>query len=544
MANPFDESEDEVAAAVGVSGDDMTVKEGLLCPVCVQDFKTIGQLRDHFETNHKQEFAAQQTNQTKQLGLQIKGFITKTKKILKNDNNLTIDDGGSESLASGSSGQSYVDIWRRQMTIGETRNHLDWFRKIRDSRIERYVIETNKLLIRLDKLITDAPKDPEKRKLHERSIVVWANDVDVRLCPNCAKSFNLSRRRHHCRLCGGIMCHNCSQFLDFIYARKLISPTNLDEASLAMLPRTKSASTSNLTRRGSSSSLLSIVNQSGEPHIRVCRDCKTLLARRDQQIEDNLAKPILAQFYDRMRQQLKDIERLTPLYYQMSDSLNLGETNYSLLDAQELKLKLTKLAESVDSISKKIATLGSQDEQQPHPKQQQLQTSIRSSVTHFLRQTMLGLPALPTPDELRKYQEQRRLEIDKRIQYERQLALEDQQRYASPKRQTVTLSNNFTESTASRTDNDDSVIVSPEDGWNPEFASNRRSNREDNGSGADNGMDPMLQQINIIRNYIRQAREAHKYDELHMLEENLKELEIEYFVQQHGNQTQESHSSS
>lgn len=104
--------------------------------------------------------------------------------------------------------------------LGETRNHFDYFRKIRDSRIERYVIETNKLLIRLDKLITDAPKDPEKRKLHERTVVQWANDDDVRLCPSCAKSFNLSRRRHHCRLCGGIMCHNCSQFLDFEYARK------------------------------------------------------------------------------------------------------------------------------------------------------------------------------------------------------------------------------------------------------------------------------------------------------------------------------------
>lgn len=31
------------------------------------------------------------------------------------------------------------------------------------------------------------------------SVVVWANDEDVRLCIFCAKSFNISRRRHHCR---------------------------------------------------------------------------------------------------------------------------------------------------------------------------------------------------------------------------------------------------------------------------------------------------------------------------------------------------------
>ena len=182
-------------------------------------------------------------------------------------------------------------------------------------------------------MITDAPKDPEKRKLHEKTVVQWANDEDVRLCPSCAKSFNLSRRRHHCRLCGGIMCHNCSQFLEFEYARKnslsnnndllnlfssdpgkLISPTNLEQSSIAALPKT------NLSRRGSQSSLLSIVNSSGDPHIRVCKECKILLNRRDQQIEDNISKPILTQFYDKMRENVKEIEKLAPLYFQMCDS--------------------------------------------------------------------------------------------------------------------------------------------------------------------------------------------------------------------------------
>lgn len=55
---------------------------------------------------------------------------------------------------------------------------------------------------------------------HERSIVMWAEDKDVPLCPFCARTFNLARRRHHCRLCGGIMCDECSQFLTFDYASK------------------------------------------------------------------------------------------------------------------------------------------------------------------------------------------------------------------------------------------------------------------------------------------------------------------------------------
>ena len=181
--------------------------------------------------------------------------------------------------------------------------------------------------------------------------------------------------------------------------------------------------------------------------------------------------------------------------------------------------------------SRKIANLGTQEERPPQPKQIQLQNAIRSSVTSFLRQTMLGLPTLPTPDDLKKLQEQRRLEIEKRIQNEKQLALEEQSRRvsASPQRQQIRLNNAYSEPNRG-----DDVVVSPEDGWNPEFASNKR--KEDNGSA--DSIDPMLQQMNIIRNYIRQARDAHKYDELHMLEENLKELEIEYFLQQHGNQSQ------
>jgi hypothetical protein len=48
---------------------------------------------------------------------------------------------------------------------GVTRSLTDYMKAVRGSRIDRYVIETNKLLIRLDKLLSaDAPTDPSKRK--------------------------------------------------------------------------------------------------------------------------------------------------------------------------------------------------------------------------------------------------------------------------------------------------------------------------------------------------------------------------------------------
>jgi rabenosyn-5 len=56
------------------------------------------------------------------------------------------------------------------------------------------------VLIRLEKLMTNLPSDPGKRRAHERAAVSWVEEDLVKLCPYCARSFNVAaRRKHHCR---------------------------------------------------------------------------------------------------------------------------------------------------------------------------------------------------------------------------------------------------------------------------------------------------------------------------------------------------------
>jgi hypothetical protein len=55
----------------------------------------------------------------------------------------------------------------------------------------------------------------------EQNIVEWVDDSKVSLCPSCAKTFGLSRRKHHCRLDGFVICNQCSQFLPFSIARRI-----------------------------------------------------------------------------------------------------------------------------------------------------------------------------------------------------------------------------------------------------------------------------------------------------------------------------------
>ena len=52
----------------------------------------------------------------------------------------------------------------------------------------------------------------------EKSIVPWKADSEVSTCFGCEKRFNIARRRHHCRLCGDVMCNKCSHFMSTEYA--------------------------------------------------------------------------------------------------------------------------------------------------------------------------------------------------------------------------------------------------------------------------------------------------------------------------------------
>lgn len=45
------------------------------------------------------------------------------------------------------------------------------------------------------------------KQIHEFQ---WEQDEMVSTCKICLKDFNVSRRKHHCRRCGGIFCNDCS----------------------------------------------------------------------------------------------------------------------------------------------------------------------------------------------------------------------------------------------------------------------------------------------------------------------------------------------
>lgn len=370
--------------------------------------------------------------------------------------------------------------------------------------------------------------DAEKRKIHEMNIVKWANDEDVSLCPSCAKSFNIGRRRHHCRLCGAIMCHDCSQFLELNYARKLIAPVNLENPDQPLLHIPPSGITGELTTSPGgklmaklgvkTSSLLNLSigkeSNANEVLIRVCSDCKRLLDKRNRQIEDRHAKPPIKTLYDKLKELQAEADKLIPTYLKMCDSLRSGETTYKLADARTVRIQLMKLTDAIAILSRKIHQLDV-IEDEPPPPTMPVQNKLRLFASQYIREMMCGLPNLPREEELEKLQEQRHRQLQTEIE------LEKRKRSAGHTVRTSSTLKNQTPKSKFHERAMDSE-VSYNDGWGIQNVTLDEDLKD---------MDPIALQISILKDYIKQARKEHRYDEVNMLENNLKQLEIEYYLQ-------------
>ncbi|KAG1949061.1 rabenosyn-5 [Pimephales promelas] len=489
--------------------DSAEVKEGFLCPLCLKDLQSFYQLQGHYEEEH--------SGDNRHVGGQLKSLVQKAKKakdkLLKRDGDERTD-GGYESFYYGG-----VDpyMWEPQ-ELGATRSHLDSFKKQRAARIDHYVIEVNKCIIRLEKLTSfdRTSMDGAQIRSLEKSVVSWVNDQDVPFCPDCGGKFNIRNRRHHCRLCGSIMCRKCTEFLPLPMAYKLTSGSR---EALWAPGQTGSPGpvTQQTLRRGSInsiSSVTSVLEEKDEDRVRCCHHCMDALLRYQRKLEEKDHVPDIVKLYERLRTCMEKVEAKAPEYTRMAESLNAGETAYSLENAAGLRMEIQKYYELIDVLSKKILTLGLKDEVQPHPKALQLQRMVRYTATLFIQEKLLGLTSLPTKEKHEELKEKRRAELEKRAQQERQAGLEAQKRRLENEKNRPALSTNG---------DVPGPRMTKAAGWLPQSDTLHTRSELD---------DPLLQQINNIESFLRQARSANRSDEVAMLEENLRQLQDEFDSQQ------------
>uniref|UniRef100_A0A8C5D2N5 FYVE-type domain-containing protein n=1 Tax=Gouania willdenowi TaxID=441366 RepID=A0A8C5D2N5_GOUWI len=471
------------------------VKEGFLCPLCHKDLQSFYQLQGHYEEEHSGE--------ERHVRGQLKSLVQKAKKakdkLLKSYGEDRLDTGSYESFYYGG-----VDpyMWEPQ-ELGASRSHLDYFKKHRAARIDHYVIEVNKLIIRLEKLTSfdRTSSDTAKIRAIEKSVVSWVNDSDVPFCPDCGNKFNIRNRRHHCRLCGSIMCRKCMQFVLLPLTQSLPAGGTSSNTGMG-------------SRRGSLSSLSSVTSmleEKDDEKIRCCHHCMDTLLKRQQKLEEKDHIPDVVKLYERLRMCMEKVEEKAPEYIRMAESLNAGETTYNLDTANGLRLEVQKYYELIDALSKKILTLGVKDDPQPHPKVLQLQRMIRYNATLFVQEKLLGLMSLPSKEKYKELKETKKQEQEKRLQQERLASQE-----ALKRRQEFSTNGDVPQAPRAHR-------MTKAGGWLPSADSAQaRTELED----------PLLQQIENIQSFLRQAKEAQRTDEVAMLEENLRQLQDEYDQQQ------------
>ncbi|XP_073943581.1 LOW QUALITY PROTEIN: rabenosyn-5 [Choristoneura fumiferana] len=451
------------------TANDEEILEGFLCPICKADLKTASQLTNHFESLHSEE---------QDILSSLKEIFGKAKKIILNNDDADIQATFDRALKF-----SYQDYYvsNEVQSVGVSRSSTEYLKGVRSARLERYATETNKLLIRLDKLVCDMPTEPNQRRQHEQEVVPWLDGSSVKLCPNCAKTFNLTRRKHHCRLCGSILCHDCSMFLDVNVAKSIIDPS-------APQPPTPEQE---------------VTDKTG---LRLCEHCYNLVELRKQVQDSRNAKTELVATYEQMRELMDQAKPAVAMYEKMCQSLFDGETTYNLSDVNALRGRIGKLAEGVDALSQRLAAAPAAPARPPppappHTRQAKLQAAIRQAASHFIKEELLSLRKLPTESQIEEVRRQRYARAERQIQRERERAHAQGSGSGGPAH----------------------PAHGAGGGGAAHPAPRHTLHHDDN--------NPLLEQMNIIRDYIKEARKELKFEEVAMLEANLKELKKEYQLQ-------------
>lgn len=266
---------------------------------------------------------------------------------------------------------------------GHIQDHTKAFLAMRSKVLDKQYLEISRLekrLTKLTQLLANPPEDVQgsnggilsltgqknQRKLLEQSVVTWEEDAKVSKCPFCQQEFgSWSFRRHHCRLCGRVVCADprtgCS------------SEIGLNVA----------AGTDILSEKAGDLAL----------DIRMCRDCKTTVFSKKDFEAESLHKPADQRAYENLVQFEKGIRLLLPNFHRLLAALQDPEkppTPAQLAEASKVRKRLIDSFGKYDIAAKRIRDLPTNS-----PTQKKMQMSIYQQSANFLNLHMLPLKQLP-----------------------------------------------------------------------------------------------------------------------------------------------------
>lgn len=230
----------------------------------------------------------------------------------------------------------------------------------------------------------------------EQRITPWEEDAAVSKCPLCRASFHpLTNRKHHCRLCGKIIC-----------SLPVRHPQRPVQCSILFVVDPKSRKIEEVgegvdygvkKRRVGSVSGPGSVGKTEEPEddsekflkgVRICQDCRPILLRQQYYQEMNTV-PAFSKLYQLLIELEKELEDCLPQFQELIVSLNHDE--HPTKEATAARKRLLDIFAQYDAVAKRIRNLPCT----PGSSQERVQMAVTTRANMFLQKHMFPLQSLP-----------------------------------------------------------------------------------------------------------------------------------------------------
>ncbi|ODV91856.1 hypothetical protein CANCADRAFT_445 [Tortispora caseinolytica NRRL Y-17796] len=260
-------------------------------------------------------------------------------------------------------------------STGAQKSLTSAFSKLRATAIASKRLEANRLENRLTRYVENMSLLPSKppfyarltysNKVHEieQSVVPWEKDQDIAVCRYCSRNFSISLRKHHCRLCGQVVCSdsatNCSIDIDIQIVPEAATEKND--------PKTVS--------------------------VRMCKRCRMILNSRVSSRKSSTSDSPFLRAYMVLTQFQVGIKDTLPRFEALLEALSdesAPPNKEQLHEAKKIRQKLLDSFTQYDIAAKRILNFPTQSETQ-----KKLQKSIYAQSVSFLQTHMLPLQNLP-----------------------------------------------------------------------------------------------------------------------------------------------------
>jgi len=228
----------------------------------------------------------------------------------------------------------------------------------------------------------------------EQRITPWEEDTAVSKCPLCASSFHpLTNRKHHCRLCGQIIC---SMPIKHPHRMALCSILFVVDVQTRQVEEVGEGVDYGVRKRKISNVSTQQARQEEEDKflkgVRICRNCRPILLRHQYEQQMQLVPPFV-NLYENFIDLEMDIEESLPKFQELI--MNLNHNDQPTKEASAARKRLLDAFAHYDKVSKKIQGLPCSGG--AGSSQSRVQMAIVMRANLFLQKNMFPLQSLPTP---------------------------------------------------------------------------------------------------------------------------------------------------